>query len=287
MMATLTGSRIRIERRLPDVPCYIDADPSQFDATLINLAVNARDAMDGQGQLAIVVESVEGVPALRSHPAVVGAFVAVSLADTGTGIEDASLDKIFEPFFTTKPVGHGTGLGRSQVFGFVKQSGGAVGVDSEVGRGTTFRLYFPRVAEPGEAPRIAAPHEAIVAGQGTRVLLVEDNPDVGSFSARTLQELGFETTLAGDAEQALSVLAASGAAFDVVFSDVMMPGMNGIELARTLGRLHPELPVVLTSGYSEVLARDGDHGYELLQKPYSIEDLTRVLRRATQTRRSQ
>ncbi len=286
MMATLTGSRIRIDKRMPDAPCFIDADPSQFDTALINLAVNARDAMDGEGQMTIVVEKVPGIPATGTHPAVPGDFVAVSLTDTGTGIEEASLAKIFEPFFTTKAVGHGTGLGLSQVFGFSKQSGGAVTVQSEVGRGTRFCLYFPSVARPAEVITDAAMPESHVVGQGMRVLLVEDNVDVGSFSARTLQELGYQTTLARDAEQALSLLARPSGSFDVVFSDVMMPGMNGIELAETINRLRPDLPVVLTSGYSQILAQDGDHGFDLLHKPYSVEELTRVLHKASQTRRS-
>ena len=286
MIATLTGSRIAIESRMPADACFINADPSQFDTALINLAVNARDAMDGEGRLTIVVEPASSIPAARAHPAVCGAFVSVSVTDTGTGIAAGDIERIFEPFFTTKAVGQGTGLGLSQVFGFAKQSGGSVEVESEVGEGTTFTLYLPRVEAPAaetHADPVSAP---LVAGHGTCVLLVEDNADVGAFSAQTLQELGYRTTLACDAEQALSVLADAGDTFDIMFSDVMMPGMNGIELGREVRRLHPGLPVVLTSGYSQVLAQDGGHGFDLLHKPYSIEELSRVLQRAVEGRRS-
>ena len=272
MIATLTGSRIAIDKRLPDAPFFVNADPSQFDTALINLAVNARDAMDGEGRLTIIVEPASSIPAARAHAAVSGAFIAVSVTDTGSGIAAGDLERIFEPFFTTKAVGEGTGLGLSQVFGFAKQSGGSVAVESEVGRGTTFTLYLPRVEELAVEAHAGPVPVPLAAGHGTSVLLVEDNADVGAFSVQALQELGYRTTLACDAEQALSVLEGTADAFDIMFSDVMMPGMNGIELGRKVRRLHPDLSVVLTSGYSQVLAQDGSHGFELLHKPYSIGD---------------
>ncbi len=280
MVVTLTGSRIQIETSLLDGSCFVSADPSQFDTALVNLAVNARDAMDGEGRLAIVVTTAGIVPAMRSQPAINGDFVVVSMSDTGSGITTANMERIFEPFFTTKGVGQGTGLGLSQVFGFVKQSGGEVGVESEVGRGTIFRLYIPRVPEPA-APEIEdTTEESLVDGRGVRVLVVEDNEDVGSFATQSLLEFGFDTLLAFDGEDALAKLAAETRGFDVVFSDVVMPGMNGIELGQEIRRKYPKLPVVLTSGYSHVLAQNGTHGFELLSKPYSIEDLSRVLRKA-------
>ena len=280
MVGTLTGSRIRIETAVPERPCFVDADPSQFDTALVNLAVNARDAMDGEGQLTIAVATTTSVPAMRSQPATKGDFVVISMSDTGSGIAAADLERIFEPFFTTKAIGQGTGLGLSQVFGFVKQSGGEVAVDSEVGHGTTFRLYLPRVPEPAGAASAETSSESLVDGHGVRVLVVEDNHDVGSFATLSLQELGFDTLLANDGEDALAKLAAETRGFDVVFSDVVMPGMSGIELGQEIRRRHPELPVVLTSGYSHVLAQNGTYGFELLHKPYSVEDLSRVLRKA-------
>ncbi|WP_414474345.1 ATP-binding protein [Microvirga sp. M2] len=278
MVRTLTGTRIQIITYLPDEPCFISADPSQFDTALINIVVNARDAMDGEGQITITVWPAETMPAVRRHAAVKASYVAISITDTGSGIPADQTDQIFEPFFTTKGVGQGTGLGLSQVFGFVKQSGGQVIVESEVGQGTTFTLYLPRVLA---ALGAAAPEkETTEDGYGTCVLVVEDNRDVGTFVTQTLEELGYRTKWVENAQAALDELATSPGAHDIVFSDVVMPGMNGVELARHVQRLYPDLPLVLTSGYSHVLA-EGGHGFELLQKPYSVEALSRVLRKAS------
>ena len=281
MIGTLTGARIRIELDLSEEPCAVDADPSQFDTALVNMAVNARDAMAGEGTLRIAVRRTSSVPARRAHPALDGDFVEVSISDNGSGIAPADLDRIFEPFFTTKGVSQGTGLGLSQVFGFAKQSGGEIAVESEVGRGTTFRLYMPRVGQGAPADEDAGP-EVDTSGQGISVLVVEDNAEVGSFAVQTLGELGYLPTLVHDAEAALAVLAREAPSFDVMFSDVVMPGMGGIELGRILGDAHPKLPVVLTSGYSHILAEEGPQGFELLQKPYSLEELSRVLSKAVQ-----
>ena len=277
MLGTLTGPRIEVVTHLPDEPCWINADPSQFDTALVNMAVNARDAMVGEGRLTIAVAPVSGLPAMRSHEATVGSYVAVSIADTGSGIPPAHVERIFEPFFTTKQVGQGTGLGLSQVFGFAKQSGGEVTVASEVGVGTTFTLYLPRVAEGPRAIKETAGPEPLREGHGTSVLVVEDNSEVGVFAVQTLAELGYVVVLASNAEQALAELADDAERFDVVFTDVVMPGMNGIDLAKTVRERHPDLPVVLTSGYSHVLAQGGTHGFELLHKPYSVDELSNVL----------
>jgi PAS domain S-box-containing protein len=284
MVGTLMGGRIRIEMQLPEQPVFVDADPSQFDTALVNLAVNARDAMADEGRLTVTVRAVSGLPAIRNQPPVSGDFVAISLADTGSGIAPDKLDQIFEPFFTTKGVGQGTGLGLSQVYGFTKQSGGEVLVESAPGQGAAFTLYLPQAPAPANAsgPSLAA--EPMVDGQGACVLVVEDNPQVAKFATETLAELGYDTIAAADAPAALRALEENAARFDVVFSDVVMPGMTGIELAQEIRRRHADLPVVLASGYSHVLAEQGSHGFELLQKPYSIEALSRVLRKAARRR---
>lgn len=285
MMGTLAGSRVEIIMQLPEDPCLINADPNQFDTALVNMTANARDAMRGEGQLTIKVEPVELMPAVRMHEGVVAPFVAVSISDTGVGIPAESIEHIFEPFYTTKGVGEGTGLGLSQVFGFAKQSGGEVLVTSEVGIGSTFVLYLPRVSErPRQRVQVIEP-EPLADGHGTCVLVVEDNPDVGNFATQTLSELGYVTVLASNAEQALAELASDVGRFDVVFSDVVMPGMSGVELGRLIHLQHPGLPVVLTSGYSHVLAHKGSSGFELLHKPYSVEQLSRVLRKVVTERR--
>jgi CheY-like chemotaxis protein len=242
--------------------------------------------MDGEGGLALSVRALKGVPPLHGHPARRGAFVAISVADTGCGIPVDKLTQIFEPFFTTKEVGKGTGLRLSQVYGFVKQSGGDVAVVSEVGRGSTFTIYLPEVrhetAEQALKPRDA---DAFVEGRGKRVLVVEDNVEVGRFSTQILQDLGYVTTWAANADEALTLLD-EGDGFDVVFSDVVMPGMGGVQLGEEIRGRFPNLPVVLTSGYSDVRADEGRHGFELLQKPYAVEELSRVLGRVTAGRRA-
>ncbi len=279
MLGTLTGSRIVIGIDMPDTPCFTNVDPSQLDTALVNMAVNARDAMDGAGRIDIAVRAASVIPAVRSHPAVHGRFVAIAMTDTGSGIEPDKLERIFEPFFTTKGVGEGTGLGLSQVFGFAKQSGGDITVESEVGRGTTFTLYLPAV-EHGARAEADSPVEALADGHGTCVLVVEDNKEVGTFTTQSLAELGYATVWAPDAQEAMAELERDATRFDIVFSDVVMPGMNGIELGKAIRDRFPGLPVVLTSGYSNILAQDGTDGFELLHKPYSVEQLSRVLRKA-------
>jgi CheY-like chemotaxis protein len=211
--------------------------------------------------------------------------MALSITDTGTGIEPEQLNQIFEPFFTTKEVGKGTGLGLSQVYGFVKQSGGDVAVESEVGRGATFRLYLPLVeAPPPGTPDRAGTQGDRPSGGGQRILVVEDNAEVGRFSTQLLQDLGYETTWAANAREALDLLQERSGRFDAVFSDVVMPGMSGVEFGHEVRRLYPGLPVLLTSGYSHVLASEGPQGFELLHKPYAVEDLSRMLRRMARDR---
>jgi PAS domain S-box-containing protein len=279
MLRTVVGARVDIVTDLGRERCLVEADLSQFETALVNMVVNARDAMNGEGRLTIRIAEEDGRPGVRGQSGSPGRFVAVSLTDTGSGIPPDKLPHIFEPFYTTKEVGKGTGLGLSQVYGFARQSGGDVVVESEVGRGTTFTLYLPR----SDRMAVGAPSDArgsptLASGHGRRVLVVEDNAEVGTFSTQLLQDLGYETTWAANAEEALSILSEADG-FDAVFSDVVMPGMNGVELGREIRRLYPNLPVVLTSGYSEVLAQESRHGFELLHKPYAAEDLSRMLRR--------
>ena len=286
MLNAVTGARIRILTEVPDGPCHVRADPGQFETALVNLAVNARDAMDGEGRLTLRLSCGDALPSIRGHAGSDVPFVAVSVADEGVGIAPELLGKIFEPFFTTKETGKGTGLGLSQVIGFAKQSGGDVDVASEVGRGTTFTLYLPHVDPPrdGEAPDEGGA-EAEVEERGLCVLVVEDNLDVGRFCTQLLEDLGHTTVWAHTAEAALAELERVPFRFDAVFSDVVMPGMGGVELARRLRADHPALPVILTTGYSDVLARDDAHGFNLVRKPYSAEQVSRALRTVVGSRR--
>jgi two-component system NtrC family sensor kinase len=285
MIATLIGSRIEIVLHMPDEPCFINADAGQFETAMINMAVNARDAIEGPGRLTIAVRMVTDLPGAAAPSKNPHGYVAVSVEDTGIGIPEDRFGTIFEPFFTTKEVGQGTGLGLSQVFGFAKQSGGEVIVASELGKGSIFTLYLPRVPGRERQPQVVAEDAPPVDGQGMWVLVVEDNADIGKFATDALAGLGYSTTLVSNAIHALEELMSDAGRFDVVFSDVVMPGMSGIELAQEIRRRHHDLPVVLTSGYSHVLSQNGSYGFELLQKPYSIEQLANVLQRVGRWRR--
>jgi PAS domain S-box-containing protein len=268
MLRSVLGSRIRLEIDADCPDCFVEADTAQFETAVVNMAVNARDAMDGEGELKIGVGRVaeDG-----------SEFVCVEVADSGHGIEPEKVDRIFEPFFTTKAVGKGTGLGLSQVYGFTKQSDGEIRVESAVGIGTTFRLLLPaRDDRPQAASEL---HEVVPAQKGGRILIVEDNADVRSFATDLIEDLGFQAEAVASAQAALERLAA-GSTFDVIFSDVVMPGMSGIEFARIVRRRSPEVPIVLTSGYSHVLVEEGRHGFPLLHKPYSAEGVARALREA-------
>ncbi|GJD69876.1 GAF domain-containing hybrid sensor histidine kinase/response regulator [Methylobacterium gnaphalii] len=281
LLDTITGTPIKIVVNLPERPCFVRVDASQFETALVNMAVNARDAMNGVGTLTLSLNRHAALPPIRGHAGASGSFTAISLNDTGCGIPPDLLPRVFEPFFTTKEVGKGTGLGLSQVFGFAKQSGGDVEVESILGEGTTFTLYLPEVQPDFAASEsVGDITEIEPGGVGQQVLVVEDNIEVGRFATQILEDLGYATTWAGNAEDALDIIGSDGAGFDVVFSDVVMPGMGGIEFAKLLQHKLPHLPVVLASGYSHVLALEGSHGFELLQKPYSADQVSRVLRKA-------
>ena len=279
MLDSITGTRVLVRFEVPEGVCRIKADVSQFETALVNLAVNARDAMHGEGTVTIRLRCAAQMPAIRGHGAGLGSFVAISLSDTGIGIATDDLERIFEPFFTTKDVGKGTGLGLSQVFGFAKQSGGDVDVESVLGRGSTFTLYLPQVEATIAGRTKLVDQQQSMDGGGRCVLVVEDNTGVGQFATQLLGDLGYRTTWVTSAEEALERLGRDGKGFDIVFSDVVMPGMGGIELARRLAHDLPALPVVLASGYSHVLAQKGAEDIELLRKPYSAMQLSAVLQR--------
>ncbi len=279
LVRPLVGVRIDIQVETPSTPCYAMADVNQFETALINLAVNGRDAMQGEGKLVLRVAAVDSLPSVRGHVGSRGAFVAITVEDSGCGIPPDQMASIFEPFFTTKDVGRGTGLGLSQVFGFAKQSGGEITVQSEVGRGSAFELFLPRI-EHGQPKAVAYADPgstAKTAQRRLRVLVVEDNEAVGQFAVEMLSDLGHRPVRAANAQEAFAALGQDAADFDAVFSDVMMPGMNGLAMAEILRKRFVSLPVLLTSGYSHVVAEEGTHGFELLKKPYSVGALAQRL----------
>jgi PAS domain S-box-containing protein len=263
----------------------VQADPSEVENAVLNLAINSRDAMPGGGKLVIetsnvVLEESDVASEVGVEP---GEYVRLSVSDTGMGMSREVLTRVFEPFFTTKEPGKGTGLGLSVIYGFVKQSGGHVTVYSEIGLGTTVNLYLPRIA--GERERAAGARQPAPETQrtGETILLVEDNPDVRKVTAQRLHNLGYVVVEAASGARAVEVLSA-GASVGLVFSDVVMPGgMSGFELARWVQANVPGVPVLLTSGFAEEVARTGEapaSELEILRKPYTGAELARALRKA-------
>jgi len=251
----------------------IEVDPSQLDVAILNIAINARDAMPGGGLIRISAQNVPGDGEAGRD------MVCVSIRDTGSGIAPDLLDKVFEPFFTTKSVGSGTGLGLSQVYGFLRSSGGEVRIDSKVGEGTTVFLLFPRSNQP--LPRSTARDNPLNrAKHDTTVLVAEDDEHVAELVCEMLQELGYSAKRGASAAEALRILEESGP-YGLVLSDMIMPGkMNGLDLAHEIVRREPDLPVVLMTGYSEAAASAAAEGFPLLVKPYTMEALGDVLGQA-------
>ncbi|TXN06345.1 response regulator, partial [Methylobacterium sp. WL122] len=266
----------------------IRIDPAQFEAAILNLVVNARDAMEADaGHARIEIRSRN----LRLDTAAVadkgvppGAYVEIAVSDTGSGIAPELLARVFEPFFTTKEVGKGTGLGLSQVYGFTRSAKGFVAIDSEVERGTTFRLRFPRSTDPAGEEAETGERGVLPlrrAGEGETVLLVEDDEQVLTMAVESLEELRYKVVVARNAAEALAHLR-DVQRIDILFSDVMMPGgMNGSQLAVEAQRLRPGLKVLLTSGYVADLDEGqviGRGELPVLNKPYRRDELARSLR---------
>jgi len=257
------------------------ADPNQLENVILNLVINARDAMEGQGKLTVEAGNamLDDHYALLHPDVVSGQYVMLAISDTGCGMAAEVLERAFEPFFTTKPEGRGTGLGLSMVYGFVKQTGGHVKLYSEVGHGTTIKLYLPRSLQ-AELPRAEPVAEPVEGGTET-LLVVEDDAEVRTTAVEMLTELGYRVLKASDGQSALAVLQ-SGIPIDLLFTDVVMPGpVRSPELARQAKALSPDLEVLFTSGYTENAIVHGgrlDPGIQLLSKPYRREDLARKIR---------
>jgi CheY-like chemotaxis protein len=262
-------------------PCRID--PVQFESALLNLIVNARDAVAQKtGKITVETKNVTFDAEHRPPLAEIafGRYVAISVIDNGEGMAPEVLARVFEPFFTTKEVGRGTGLGLSQVYGFVKQSGGYVHIESERGVGTRVHLFLPRASGATEAADALVRGEPVAQdARGATILVVEDEADVREIVAAELTNSGYRVLTANDGREALEIIA-SESDIDLLFSDVVMPhGMNGDELAREARRRRPTLKVLLTSGYpaAELRERQSLGEFQVLQKPYRAEDLLRSI----------
>jgi PAS domain S-box-containing protein len=283
MVRRLIGEDVELAYALDRDLGSVKADPSQIEQVLLNLVVNARDAMPDGGVLTFETRNVELDAAYAAeHPGTrSGPHAMVAVTDTGIGMDDVTRQRIFEPFFTTKPMGKGTGLGLSMVYGIVKQSGGSIRVVSAPGRGSTFRVYLPRVGEqPPARPLPVPPQQA--RGHET-VLVVEDEPALRGLTRRVLQGAGYVVLEAGNGADALRVLEQHPDAVHLVFTDVVMPGMNGRELAARLALTRPDMRVLYTSGYTEdAILRHGvlDDPSRFLSKPYTPAELRRRIREA-------
>ena len=275
MLGSSLRGNITLAIEFPDDLWPVEADVAEFELALVNIAVNARDAMPEGGTFTISAHNVPTGEGRLGQPA--NDHVVISFADTGVGIPQDTLKKIFDPFFTTKAVGKGTGLGLSQVYGFAHQSGGTVSVTSEVGRGSTISLYLGRCqAAAAATPRTGDPQKAGHA-EGT-ILVVEDNPEVAEVTATLLEQIGYRVLRAGNAADALETIK-NGDPIDLVFSDIVMPnGMNGIHLAQELTEHYPATRVLLTTGYSDVAAA-GETRFPILRKPFELPALEQAIRK--------
>jgi PAS domain S-box-containing protein len=281
VLASSARGKIDLRIDIPQDVWPVSIDIPEFELALVNLVVNARDAMPEGGSITVSAENVtlrgtETVDSLK------GEFAALTINDIGAGIPPEVLPKIFEPFFTTKSPDKGTGLGLSQAYGFVQQSGGGIAVRSQVGRGTRVTLYLPR---SHAAVTAVIPETTTQSyGEGQTILVVEDNPDVKTVATTLLEQLNYRTVAVDDAKSALDFLAA-GKSVDMVFSDVMLPGdFDGLGLAKTIGKRYPQIPVLLTSGYAKALS--GQHGMPILRKPYQISALAEAVRSTLEASRT-
>ncbi len=273
------GERIQVQTRFADEPWHVWADSHQLENAIVNLCVNARDAMEGSGELRISVENV-GLDDEEAGHLPAGEYVRIAVADTGSGISPEHLGRVFEPFFTTKPVGKGTGLGLSQIFGFARQSGGDVTIDSELGKGTTVSIYLPRSHQAAlqAAERAAAPagpriDEPVHGLEGGVVLVVEDDPRVSRSTVAALEELGYVPIACSSGREALDTLERNDT-IDLVVTDVMMPEMTGPELIREMARVYPHIGVLFVTGFvGEAGEAEDLSGYDILRKPFTVAAL--------------
>jgi CheY-like chemotaxis protein len=287
MLSRSLREDIEVSVDIPQDLWPVVVDPAEFELALLNLGVNARDAMPNGGRFRVAARNLS----LRCDDAeskgLAGDFVAVTLSDTGIGMTAEVQARAFEPYFTTKEVGGGSGLGLSQVYGFARQSGGVALLESEIGQGTSITLYLPRATETSIAP-LAAPLDSMRSQDSAksavpaRLLLVEDNVEVARATTELLQDIGLQVIWARDGKAALATFERDPT-IEIVMSDIVMPGgMSGLDLGRALRENHPDLPVLLTTGYSQYAPQVVKEGFVLLEKPYHRDALAISIRRAAE-----
>jgi len=277
MLCRVIGEDVELTVRADASSGMVRADPGQIEQVVMNLVVNARDAMPGGGRLVLHTTDVviDDDDAARMHLAP-GRYVQLAVEDSGHGMDASTRERLFEPFFTTKPVGQGTGLGLATAYGIVHQCGGTIQVDSVPGQGSTFRVLLPRLDATFSAATTHKTPRALPAVSRLRVLLVEDEPMVRSLARRILERAGCHVTDIPNGPAALQWVATHGPEFDVLLTDVVMPGMNGAELARALADQHPEMGIVFMSGYNDYDASQleiPEMTVTLLAKPFTSDEL--------------
>jgi PAS domain S-box-containing protein len=288
LLQSSMGGSVRLEARLrPDLwPALVD--PTQIELIILNLAINARDAMEVGGSLIVSTDNIVlGEPERPEEPPP-GDYVLIAVTDSGSGMTPEVRDRAFEPFFTTKPVGKGSGLGLPQVYGFAKQSGGGVAIETELGKGTSVRVYLPRATERRHVPRpslVEVPPEPSNAIAGRRILVVDDDPPVREITATMLRTMGVEVMEAGSGGAALEILSGGGE-FDLMVVDFAMPGMNGAELAAAAAKTTPDLPVLFVTGYADLSAISSVSEDRIVQKPFRGGELQRKIGRLLASRSS-
>jgi len=281
MLARLIGETVDLVPILAPDLGTVRADAGQLEQVLMNLVLNARDAMPSGGRLAVETANVEldasFMQDVTIHP---GSYVLLAVSDNGIGMNEATKQRLFEPFFTTKEHGKGTGLGLATVYGIVKQTGGYIWVYSEPGKGATFKIYLPRVSGDGKVPDSVVVEEEMPAGTET-VLLVEDEEAVRLLTRRILERAGYRVFDAANAEQAEALFERHGSVFNLLVTDVIMPGASGPRLFERLARQRPDLKVLYVSGYTgDTIVHQGElaPGVEFLRKPFTADALNRRVR---------
>jgi two-component system cell cycle sensor histidine kinase/response regulator CckA len=288
LLQPLMGEQIALEISTIDPSWMIQIDPGQFEQLLINLAVNARDAMPDGGTLSITTDNVIlGDDFQAEHPEVTpGSYLQVIVKDTGSGVDASAQEHVFEPFFTTKASGKGTGLGLATCHGIVKQNGGHIGLVSEPGEGTTFEIYLPRAKAEGSVSKTPPRREAAHRGDET-ILLIEDEEPVRRLCAHALEQFGYTVISAAAGSEGLERAARFEGSIDALVTDVVLPDMRGPEIAERLRKMRPGVAVLFTSGYArDAIARDGvlEQGVNFLQKPFTLSKLGETVRRALDSR---
>ena len=270
MLARTIGPHIQIETELEAEMWPALADPTQLEVMLLNLAINSRDAMPHGGRIRIETHNIDSIPQPLTTELGPGEYVCISVSDDGPGMPPEVLAHAFEPFFTTKSHGKGTGLGLAQLYGFAKQSGGAARIESEIGKGTTVAIYLPRTLEKVSADAVGRPDSH--RGRRARILLVDDDNEVRAVTSDTIKEIGYQVVAVASAEDAVAKL--TNERFDLLITDVAMPGTNGVELARRARLIVPDMPVLFSSGYADVQMFGEELSDEtVLKKPFRISEV--------------